>query len=188
MQHPNGQAREDVLHRAVLGGDEGAWRLLYEAAYDGLLRYVHWRTGGLREPTEEIVQETWLVAVRRIASFDPAKGQFVHWVRGIAANVVRNHVRRQRLRNATQFEIEQEPQPNGDATARRDRAIQIAEALANLPEHYEAVLRAKYVDGQTVAEIAAGRGDSEKSVESLLTRARQAFRRTFKQQSDEGVE
>jgi RNA polymerase sigma-70 factor (ECF subfamily) len=45
--------------------------------------------------------------------------------------------------------------------------------------HYEAVLRAKYLEGQSVADIAAGRGDSAKAVESLLTRARQAFREAY---------
>ena len=55
----------------------------------------------------------------------------------------------------------------------------MAEALAALPDHYEAVLRAKYLDRQTVDEIAAGRGESAKAVESLLGRARQAFREAY---------
>jgi len=51
--------------------------------------------------------------------------------------------------------------------------------VASLPEHYEAVLRAKYLDGQSVAAIAAERDESPKAVESLLTRARQAFRDVY---------
>jgi RNA polymerase sigma-70 factor (ECF subfamily) len=51
--------------------------------------------------------------------------------------------------------------------------------LVALPDHYESVLRAKYLDGRSVAEIALQRGESEKAVESLLTRARAAFREAY---------
>ena len=52
----------------------------------------------------------------------------------------------------------------------------MATTLATLSERHEAVLRAKYLDGATVAEIAESWGQTEKAVESLLTRARQSFR------------
>jgi RNA polymerase sigma-70 factor (ECF subfamily) len=180
MPDLNGSAREDVLHRAVLGGDELAWRMLYESAFDGLYRYVHWRTGGLRDWTDEVVQETWLTAVRRIRTFDPHRGGFLHWVRGIAVNVLRNHQRKEKLRTGTvgQFVMASDA-PASDDAQKREQAEKIAATLASLPEHYEHVLRAKYVDGQTVAEIAAAGGDTEKAVESLLTRARVAFRKAY---------
>ena len=41
-----------------------------------------------------MVQETWLVAVRRVADFDPAQGNFDAWLKGIAANVLKNQRRR----------------------------------------------------------------------------------------------
>ena len=88
--------RESVLHRAVLAGDERAWRALYEESFDPLYRYVHWRCAGMVSITEETVQETWLTAVRRIRTFDPEQGSFLGWVRGIAANVLRNQFRQKR--------------------------------------------------------------------------------------------
>ena len=85
--------RERGLRDAVLAGDEQAWRALYEAAFDGLRAYAYWRCAGLNDLADEIVQESWLVAVRRIRSFVPESGSFAGWLRGIAANVVRNHLR-----------------------------------------------------------------------------------------------
>jgi DNA-directed RNA polymerase specialized sigma24 family protein len=41
------------------------------------------------------------------------------------------------------------------------------------------VLRARYLDGASVADIARSRGESLKATESLLTRAREAFRAAF---------
>jgi RNA polymerase sigma-70 factor (ECF subfamily) len=55
----------------------------------------------------------------------------------------------------------------------------VAVALAALPDHYESVLRAKYLDRLTVEAIALQRGDSQKAIESLLSRARQAFREAY---------
>ena len=64
----------------------------------------------------------------------------------------------------------------------RERSERIAQALAALPEQYEAVLRAKYLELQTVEQIAAVRNETPKAVESLLTRARAAFRENFASQ------
>ena len=81
--------RERGLRSAVLAGDEQAWRAWYEESFAGLDAFVRWRCAGRRDWAEDIVQETWLVAVRRIRSFDPARGSFADWLRGIAANLVR---------------------------------------------------------------------------------------------------
>jgi RNA polymerase sigma-70 factor (ECF subfamily) len=129
-----------------------------------------------------VVQETWLTAVRRLRAFDPTQGGFLAWLRGIAVNVLRNHVRRagrrDRRRQALAAELQEARPPEADLE-RREQAGQVARALTALPERYEAVLRAKYLDGLPVADIARERGESEKATESLLTRARQAFRALY---------
>jgi RNA polymerase sigma-70 factor (ECF subfamily) len=166
--------RERVLRRAVLAGDEDAWRALYDGACDGLFAYVLWRCGGLRDRAEEVTQETWLHAVRRVADFDPGRASFLAWLRGIAANVLRNRFRRDARRRTRPLSGETVAVGEGRAEAER-----VAAALAALPPHYEAVLRSKYVDGLSVAGIAARTGSTEKAVESLLGRARQAFRDAY---------
>ena len=85
--------RERLLRRAVLAGDQRAWQSWYDESYVPLYAYVHWRSGGLEDLAEEVVQETWLVAVRRVRRFDPRQGSFHAWLRGIAANVLRNRLR-----------------------------------------------------------------------------------------------
>ena len=172
--------RERGLRDAVLRGDEQAWCALYAAAFDGFRAYVHWHCGGLSDLADEVVQETWLVAVRRIRSFAPESGSFAGWLRGIAANVLRNHLRRYVYSNGwLRTNVSAATEPADAQVQRREEAERIARALAELPEHYEAVLRAKYLDGQSVVDIAAERGESPKAVESLLSRARRAFREVY---------
>jgi RNA polymerase sigma-70 factor (ECF subfamily) len=100
----------------------------------------------------------------------------LQWLRGIAANVIRNLLRRQRLRQSDPLD---EANPRAARPADSDaleRSEWIARTLDALPERQEAVLRAKYLEQMSVAQIAGAWGESEKAVESLLTRARAAFR------------
>jgi len=173
------RALERGLWRAVLAGDDQAWRSWYAASFAPLYAYVLWRCAGLRDVADEIVQVTWLTAVRRIGAFDPERANFGAWLRGIAANLVRNHFRKEKSRPTQPLGNTDLPSPRETDIERREQAERIAQALAGLPKNYEEVLRAKYLDQESVADIAEARGESVKAVESLLTRARQALRDAF---------
>ena len=54
------------------------------------------------------------------------------------------------------------------------RLIQVA--LDKLPSHYGDVLEWKYIEGYSVKEIASRMGQSPDAVQSLLARAKNAFR------------
>jgi RNA polymerase sigma-70 factor (ECF subfamily) len=180
------RAIERGLWNAVRAGDEMAWQACYEANFSRLYAYVLWRCAGLRDRADDITQETWLAAVRRLGDFDPARSSLLTWLRGIAANLVRNHFRKERSRLTQPLAQTDVAEPTDNRVDSREQAERIAQALAQLPDHYEAVLRAKYLDGLSVAEIATGRKESNGAVESLLVRARQAFRKAFDEEY-EGV-
>jgi DNA-directed RNA polymerase specialized sigma24 family protein len=56
----------------------------------------------------------------------------------------------------------------------------VQRVLDHLPSHYADVLEWKYIDEMPVLEIAARLGLGVKAAESLLTRARAAFRDAFR--------
>jgi RNA polymerase sigma-70 factor (ECF subfamily) len=56
--------------------------------------------------------------------------------------------------------------------------------LTALPDRFQSVLRAKYQEHLPVAEIARRWGESAKAVESLLARARAAFRQAYVRLND----
>ncbi len=180
--HPSESVwRERGLRSAVLAGDERAWETWYEESYPALRAYIAWRCAGLRDLADEAVQETWLTALRRIRAFDPGRGSFAGWLRGIAANILRNQLRQQtrRVRHVGPLNGEMAAPGTADALESRERAEAIARTLAGLPAHYEAVLRGKYLDQQSVAQIAENWQETPKAIESLLTRAREAFRAAY---------
>lgn len=166
---------EQGLRAAVIAGDEAAWRALYETYFDSLFRYVHVRAGRDSQRTEEVVQECWMTAVRRIRSFDPERGDFGCWLRGIADRIMLGQTRRW----ARRARLAMAAPDRADAmvpTERLELADRVAWVLTSLPNSYELVLRAKYERQQAVTEIAQEWGRSTKAVESLLSRARSAFR------------
>ena len=167
------------LRSAVLAGDEQAWRAWYDVAFPDLYAYTRWRCAGLRDLTDDIVQEAWLTAVRRLRSFDPEQGNFQVWLRGIVANLLRNHWRQVQRRNGRPGVPHPTTAPADAALEERERAERIARTLAELPDRQEAVLRAKYLEDRSVADIAADWGETPKAVESLLSRAREAFREAY---------
>jgi RNA polymerase sigma-70 factor (ECF subfamily) len=181
--HPENRVhREEMLRQAVLAGDENAWRLWYSEAFDELDRFIIWRCGGRRNDADEIVQETWLTAVRQIRSFQPQQGSFLAWLRGIAANVRRNHLRRTRRlsqRESTTCGKLVDAARTEPVADQHERSQQIAAVLDDLLERQESVLRAKYFDGLSVTDIATAWNESPKAIESLLSRARDAFRERF---------
>jgi RNA polymerase sigma-70 factor (ECF subfamily) len=163
------RARRD----AVLAGNAAVWAAWVTELFDRIAGYVLWRCGGATELADDVLQDTWLTAARRLRDFDPSRGPFEAWVCGIAANVIRNHLRAAARRAARIRPLATEPaQPELAGKSER-----VAAALAALPDRYERVLRAKYLDGRPVADIAAAWGESEKAVESLLSRAREAYER-----------
>src|SRR5262245_5243886 len=118
--------QEESLRDAVLGGDAAAWQTLYDGAYAELWTYIAWRCASLRDLAEEVAQETWLVAVRRIGTFDPKRGPFLAWLRGIAAKVVQNQLRKRRRQIATSLNNSELAEPAGEEQERREQAELIA--------------------------------------------------------------
>jgi RNA polymerase sigma-70 factor (ECF subfamily) len=181
MDHGGANWRERAIRDAVLADDASAWRAWFGEHFERLAAYVRWRCCGLCDLADDAIQVTWLTAVRRLRSFDPDRGPFFGWLQGIAANSIRNALRARRRhdRRIRPLGPPDDLAAAGPDHAAIDKAERVAAALAELPEHYEAVLRAKYLERQSVEEIATARGDSLKAVESLLARARQAFREAF---------
>src|SRR5207248_9367125 len=96
-------------------------------SFAALRAYVVWRCGGLRGCADEIIQDVWLTAVRRLRAYDPDKGDFLSWLRGIATNLLRNRFRRDRRRDERPLEVDPVAP---DIRPQRDRADRIAAALA----------------------------------------------------------
>lgn len=179
---------EKRLRSAVLRGNEHAWETLYNDSYEVLARYVSWRCFGSSEQAEDVLQETWLTAVRKLKQFDPERGAFAAWLRGIAANVLRNRLRSRHSQVMENHDVQSLAMvfdAPGQPSAGDEMEERVAMALSLLPANYESVLREKYLAQRSVSEIASQFDQTPKAVESLLSRARELFRTIYLRVSDE---
>jgi len=171
---------ERILRDAILAGDERAWSVLFDRYFPALYSFVDRRAGGRTQVAEDIVQECFIVAVRRLREFDPGRASFGGWLKGIALNLLRNQGRRTARRGdrGSSEELDALPAPERRAAPNGDLELaeEIALAMAGLPDRYRQVLRARYEEGLAVGDIALRLGETAKAVESLLSRAREAFR------------
>jgi RNA polymerase sigma-70 factor (ECF subfamily) len=158
-------------------GNEQAWKNLFEWHFEPVYRYCLAVAGGRQDVAEEITQQVFVTAGRRVNRFRPRRGTFRAWLLGIARNRFMKFQSREvrRKRHETRF-FERSREKGSEESTR----LLVYEALAQLPGHYRLVLEAKYLEGQTVNEIARAQGRTAKATESLLTRARERFGQVYK--------
>lgn len=178
--------------RAAQDGDKVAITRFYDAHVDGLYAFVFYRVGRDAALAEDVVQETFTVAITRQSAYDPARGTVASWLTVLSRNVIRDHLREHRRADALQATWEridatlaqtfaamaERPLP-GDVLERAETRDLVHMAVANLPDQYRNALTRKYVDGESLETLASELGISVDATKSLLARARRAFRDTF---------
>ena len=176
-------------------GDPCVLRALVEQHLDPVFAFVFHRVDRNRMVAEEVVQETFLAAVQRVASFRGESTVF-SWLCAIARNQILMRRRKIRTRREpvafsdlvleadeeiadTLDRIEEQDLPE-DVLQREETRRFVGTVMSTLPPDYQAGLLARYRDGKSVEEFARERGTTTKAAESLLYRARRAFAETFR--------
>jgi len=166
----------------ALGLDEAAFRTFYDEALPRVYGYLLHRCGGVVPTAEDLTQETFLAAVRELRSGRRVDSP-IPWIYGIARHKLVDHYRRQERCERVIAADESSgsvPAHVSSADGPRERLM---EALASVPAAQRAALVLRHVDGFSVPEVAAALDRSVEAVESLLTRARTSFRRTYREAS-----
>ncbi len=165
------------MNLSSIVADQAAFRDWYEQALPRVYRYLLARCGHDVELAEELTQQTFIEAVRRRASFD-GRSDVVTWLCAIGRNKLVDHYRRSgRERQHQVHLIAGWTDGQADVWAQRELQAGVQAVLAQLPGEQRIVLVLRYLDQMSVREIASTIGRSEKATESLLSRAREAFRR-----------
>ena len=161
--------------------DEELMTALYTEHYSVLLsfisRYVH-----DRHKAEDLVQETLLRAWKHIDHLDTEPGRTRSYLLTIARNVVTNAWRaEQRRPHLVADEGAVAMMPSADNVDQLVEGWLVAEALERLSPDHQAVVRAMYYDGQTVATVAQKLSVPEGMVKSRAYYAVRALRTAFEE-------
>ena len=167
---------ETFIINAAQNGSEQAWRQLFGRHFDAVYRFCLVLTRSRHDLAEELTQQVFVTAARRIYRFDPSRATFRAWLYGIAKNrnmTTQAREQRRKLHEELSSSSSSEIVPLGETDLR------VHEALARLPSHYRIVLDEKYLRGLPMTEIATNNGASVEAIESLLRRARAGFAREY---------
>lgn len=159
---------------------EDSLRRIYRETLDDFYGVVSRRAAGDRDLTEDVVQETWLRAVRAW-QLDGIPEKPMAWLTTVASRVLANHFRRrapERLDASVDV-------PVTDLAERRERRSLVERALARLPGLQGKLLEAFHLEDRAIADIAREHGMSERAIEGRLRRARQNLRREIDQEGDQ---
>ena len=162
---------ETGIIRAVLEGDTESFRLLVQRYQKPVIRMIANLIND-RHVCEDIAQEVFLAAYKKLPAFDPARSSFSTWLFTIAKNKSINAVKKKRILPAVN------PPENHDFTEPVDTLIQdelffkLDQALKSLnPEHRRAIVLAEF-ENLPYEQIAQIEGVRLGTIKSRVSRAK----------------
>jgi RNA polymerase sigma-70 factor (ECF subfamily) len=180
------------LAARVAAGDQGAFDTFFKEYFPRLFRFTLTRVDNNEELAEEIVQRTMCIVVRKMGTFRGEALLFT-WLCQICRNETNAVFRQRNLELREDIPIEDHPAVQAalesvatddgrpETAQRRDEIANFVRVtLEHLPANYATALEMKYVLGCSVKEIAERLRVGEKAAESVLSRARAAFKERFR--------
>jgi RNA polymerase sigma-70 factor (ECF subfamily) len=180
-----------ALVRRVIAADEAAFDEFFADYFPRLYRFALARVGGNQDAAEEIVQRVLIQALDRLHTYRGEAALFTWLCTLCRREILAWHEREGKAREVSFFDDRHELRVALDALAsvraddpetalqRQELSGLVRLTLDHLPGRYGDVLEWKYIQELSVREIADRLGVGYKAAESLLTRARVAFRDGF---------
>jgi RNA polymerase sigma-70 factor (ECF subfamily) len=163
-----------VLVHSAQAGDMNAFSELFDRYYDVVFRYVLFRMND-RTLAEDITQETFLRALRRIGSVTYQGRDIGAWFVTIARNLIFDHVKssRYRLESTTSDIIELSPSTHGPEQQVLDLATneELLRCVRKLNADQQECISLRFLQGLSVAETAKVMDRNEGAVKALQHRA-----------------
>ncbi len=188
--HSGGHHDREIVQR-LLAGDEQAFAVFFDEQFSRLFRFALVRCDNDQDVAEDVVQSTLMKAISKLATYRGEAALF-SWLCTFCRHEISAYYRRRQRRPREIGLVEEIPEIRAalESLAVTDddpehelhrkelqRLVQVT--LDSLPCHYGNALEWKYIEGCPVKEIGNRLQLSAKAAESLLTRARQAFRDGF---------
>jgi len=174
-------AEERELVRRLIDGDAAAFEVFESRYIPAVYRFASAQLHDRRELIKDMVQTAICNAIENLDRFR-GESSLLTWLCACCRNVIAGHFRREQSL-PKRVELEESmasSEPSAEALAIESELTTLVHlALDHLPPHYADALEWKYIDGASVRDIGMRLQMSEKAAESLLTRARGAFRSAY---------
>ena len=161
----------DMVKRAQ-SGDPEAFEQLYDRFYTPVYTYIYYRVGD-QALAEDLTSDVFERMVMKIDNWKPMGKPFIAWLYTIAGNLIRNHLKRQN--RIKWFSLNDGDEDTGESLmtqiGKKLQHEQLARALTQLTEEQQQVIILRFLQGESIAAVAAAIGKTETGIKALQRRA-----------------
>lgn len=171
-----GENEPELIDRAV-DGDTDAFATLYERYVDRVYRHAFYYMQ-TRTDAEDVAQQTFLRAWQAIGRYRRTNAPILAWFLTIAGRTAISQLRRNReLPGGLNHQDEAAGDDPQDLVVRADSCDHAREAVLQLSPDRQQVIVLRYIEGLSIAEVAAAMGKTENNVSVVQHRALKDLKR-----------
>jgi RNA polymerase sigma-70 factor (ECF subfamily) len=166
---------ETEIIRQVLEGDIESFRLIlsrYEKPVVRMIRNITYD----KESCEDIAQEVFLAAYKKLTSFDRARSSFSTWLFTIARNKSLNELKRKKPPSISELPERSNPHNPSDDMAKKEFYVRLDKTLQALPSGQRRAFVLAEFEKLPYAEIAQIEGTRLGTIKSRINRAKKKLR------------
>jgi RNA polymerase sigma-70 factor (ECF subfamily) len=179
-----------ALVRRLLAGEEAAFDEFFADYFPRMYRFALARLGGNADAAEDVVQRALIRGLDRLSTWR-GEAALLTWLCTLCRREIADWAAREGRAGAISISDEHPSTraalealaveaDDPEASLQRRELIRLVHlTLDHLPSRYGEALEWKYIENASVDEIAGRLGVGYKAAESLLSRARAAFRDSF---------
>ena len=169
---------ETGIIKAVLEGDTESFRLLVQRYQKPVIRMIANLIND-RHICEDIAQEVFLAAYKKLPSFDPSRSSFSTWLFTITKNKSINAMKKRKILSVINPPENPDFSEPGDSLIRNELFLKLDQALNSLNSgHRRALVMAEF-ENLSYEQIAQIEGIRIGTVKSRINRAKNRLRSTL---------
>jgi RNA polymerase sigma-70 factor (ECF subfamily) len=170
---------EVELIRQILEGDIESFSLVVERYQKPVVRMIKNITD-VRESCEDIAQDVFFTAYKKLASFDPARSSFSTWLFTIARNKSLNALKKKRTFSMRELPEKTDPSNPSDDLARKEFFAELDRRLQALPFKQKTAFVLAEFEKLPYEQIAQIEGARIGTIKSRISRAKKKLRVALK--------
>ena len=179
--------QEIEVIRRVLEGDIEAFRLVLNRYERPVIRMI----GNIiddRDACEDIAQDVFFTAYKKLSSFDPARSRFSTWLFTIARNKSINVLKKKRAFLMGQMPEKADRANPADNLREKEFFEKLDQVLQRLPAKQKSAFVLAELEGLAYQEIAQIEGVRTGTIKSRINRAKKKLRSALKSFAGESYE
>jgi RNA polymerase sigma-70 factor (ECF subfamily) len=161
---------EQAIIKIIINGDSKAFRILVERYQNSVMRLIS-NIVNDRHICEDIAQEVFFSAYKKLSTFDSARGKFSTWLFTIARNKSLNAIKKKQAQVVDELPDIAENK-KGDELEKQEFMNELDKQLHSLPKDQKTVFVMAEFEKLPYEEIAQIEGVREGTVRTRLHRAK----------------